>query len=144
MRTGLRDPEQPRRPVARCARQRYASIVSSRRKPWDIVHLGAIFDDEVTSVLASQYRVPSVDLDAYVVEDTVLKVVSRELCERHSLIPVSRTGGSLIVAMTDPTNRDAIDTLTRATGYAIEPVVATKRAIDRAIAKYLRPRPSLN
>ena len=48
-----------------------------------------------------------------------------------SVIPVSRAGSSLIVAMADPTNLHAIDDIKFLTGYNVEPVVASETAIAR-------------
>jgi type IV pilus assembly protein PilB len=39
--------------------------------------------------------------------------VPKDVCQRHGLIPVSRAGSSLIVAMSDPSNLHAVDGRTR-------------------------------
>ena len=56
-------------------------------------------------------------------------------------IPVSRTGNSLIVAMADPTNINAIDDLKFLTGYNIEPVIASETAIHDGDREVLQRRP---
>jgi hypothetical protein len=98
--------------------------------------LGVISDAEVTSFLSQQYRVPTIDLDAYEVAPEILELVPAEMCKKRMVLPVSRAGSSLIVAMADPTNADTIDALKRLTEANIEPVIATEAAIRRAIAKY--------
>lgn len=72
---------------------------------------------------------------SFVASET-LQMVPRELCERHNVLPISRTGTSLIVAMADPTNQLAKGELKLATGYTIEPVIATERALRTAIDRH--------
>ena len=57
------------------------------------------------------------------------------------MLPVSRTGNSLIVAMADPTNLNAIDDLKFLTGYNIEPVIASETAIHARDREVLQRRP---
>jgi type IV pilus assembly protein PilB len=111
----------------------------ARRKkgpPFDPVKLGYMSDDEITNFLSQPYRVPTIDLSDYEIDSEVVKLVSREQCEEHRVVPVSRTGNSLIVAMSDPTNPAAIEELKASTGYNIEPVIATETAILDAIGRY--------
>src|SRR6202050_73018 len=109
---------------------------------YTLAKLGFVSDEEITSFLSQQYRVPTVNLDEYEIEPDILKLVPKEPCERHKVIPVSRTGNALIVAMADPTNLNAIDDLKFLTGYNIEPVIASETAIHNAIEKYYNAGPS--
>ena len=106
-----------------------------------LAKLGFISDDEITNFLSQQYRVPTIDLTDYEIDAEILKLVAKDQCEKHHVIPVSRTGNSLIVAMADPTNLHAIDDLKFLTGYNIEPVIASETAILQTIEKYLQRRP---
>jgi type IV pilus assembly protein PilB len=107
-----------------------------------LARLGYISDNEITNFLSQQYRVPTIDLDEYEIDAEIVKLVSKEQCEKHRVIPVSRTGNSLIVAMADPTNLHAIDDLKFLTSYNIEPVIASETAIGQAIEKYYNAGPS--
>src|SRR5579863_5571854 len=115
---------------------------SGQNLGYTLAKLGFVSDDEITSFLSQQYRVPTVNLDEYEIEPEILKLVPKEPCERHKVVPVSRTGNSLIVAMADPTNLNAIDDLKFLTGYNIEPVIASESAIQTAIEKYYNAGPS--
>ncbi len=103
-----------------------------------LAKLGYISDGEITSFLSAQYRVPAVNLEEYEIEPEVTKLVSKEVCEKHKIIPISRSGSALVVAMADPTNLHAIDDIKFLTGLNVEPVVASETgilgAIDRAYA----------
>ncbi len=101
-----------------------------------LAKLGFVSDGEITNFLSSQYRLPKLNLDECDIEPDLIKLVSRDVCEKHALIPVSRSGSSLIVAMADPTNLHAIDDLKFLTGYNIDPVVASETAVLAAIERY--------
>ena len=100
-----------------------------------LAKMGAISDQEITEFLSQQYRVQSIDLEEYQIEKEILKLISMDVCERHRIIPVSRAGSSLIVAMADPSNLNAIDDIKFLTGYNVEPVVASETAILKAIER---------
>ncbi|MFO0643683.1 MAG: type IV-A pilus assembly ATPase PilB [Polyangiaceae bacterium] len=107
-----------------------------------LAKLGFVSDQDITNFLSQQYRVPTIQLDEYEIDADILKLVQREQCERHKVIPVSRAGSSLIVAMADPTNLHAIDDLKFLTGYNIEPVIASENAILAAIERNYSVGPS--
>ncbi len=98
-----------------------------------LAKLGYISDGEITNFLSAQYRVPAVNLDEYEFDPATLKLVSKEVCEKHKCIPISRSGNALIVAMADPTNLHAIDDIKFLTGFNVEPVVSSETGIAAAI-----------
>ncbi len=104
-----------------------------------LARLGFISDREITNFLSQEYRVPSIDLSAVELDSELGKVVTRDVCEKHKVIPISKAGSSLIVAMSDPTNLHAIDDIKFLTGYNVEPVVASELAIASAIEKLFTP-----
>src|SRR6187455_732941 len=109
---------------------------------YTLAKLGYISDGEITNFLSSQYRLPAINLDEYEIDVEVVKLVTKEVCEKHRIIPVSRSGSSLIVAMSDPTNLNAIDDIKFLSGYNVEPVVASETAIQAAIERYYNAGPS--
>jgi type IV pilus assembly protein PilB len=100
-----------------------------------LAKLGYISDGEITSFLSAQYRVPAVNLDEYEADPEVTRLVSREVCDKHKIIPLSRSGAALVVAMADPTNLHAIDDIKFLTGFNVEPVVASETSIVAAIER---------
>jgi type IV pilus assembly protein PilB len=107
-----------------------------------LAKLGFISDSEITDFLSSQYRLPAINLDEYEIEQDVIRLVSRDVCERHRIIPISKTGSSLVVAMADPTNLHAIDDIKFLTGFNVEPVIASENAITEALERYHGAGPS--
>ncbi|NLN63759.1 MAG: Flp pilus assembly complex ATPase component TadA, partial [Myxococcales bacterium] len=101
-----------------------------------LAKLGYISDKTVTDFIAQQYNVPAIDLEQYEVDPEILSLIPKEVAERHKILPVSRAGTSLVVAMMDPTNLHAIDDIKFLTGYNVEPVVASQSAIEEALGRH--------
>jgi type IV pilus assembly protein PilB len=100
-----------------------------------LVKLGFLSDDEVTVVLSHQYGVPSINLNYFEVDPGVTKLIPMETALKFQVLPLSRVGSSLTLAMVDPTNVFAMDDIKFMTGFNIEPVVASETAISEAIKK---------
>ncbi|MGH7799792.1 MAG: type IV-A pilus assembly ATPase PilB [Thermodesulfobacteriota bacterium] len=101
-----------------------------------LLRLGYISQYELVAFLSKQYGVPAINLDEFEVMPEVLKFIPRESAVKHSLIPINRSGGTLVVAMSDPSNIFAIDELKFATGHNIEVVVASEDSIKNAIERH--------
>ena len=101
-----------------------------------LVKLGFLSDDEVTAVLSRQYGVPSINLSYFEVDPSVIKLIPMETAIKYQVLPLSRVGSSLTLAMVDPTNVFAMDDIKFMTGFNIEPVVASETAITEAIKKH--------
>ncbi len=101
-----------------------------------LVKLGLVSDDDITAVLSRQYGVPSINLKYYEVDPAVIKLVPQETAVRYQIVPLSRVGSTLTIAMTDPTNVFAMDDIKFMTGFNVEPVVASETAISEAIHKF--------
>ncbi|RMG02390.1 MAG: type II secretion system protein GspE, partial [Acidobacteria bacterium] len=101
-----------------------------------LVKLGFVSDEVITDILSKQYGVPSINLEIYQIEEDVIKLIPREMALKYTILPVSRTGATLTLAMADPTNVFALDDVKFHTGLNIEPVIASETSIQEAIAKY--------
>ena len=101
-----------------------------------LVKLGFLNDDEVTAVLSRQYGVPSINLAYFEVDASITKLIPVETATKYQVLPLSRVGASLTLAMVDPTNVFAMDDIKFMTGFNIEPVVASEAAIMEAIKKH--------
>ena len=97
---------------------------------------GPFDETELTAFLSKHYGVPSVNLDDFQIEDSVVQLLSREIARKHMVVPINRIGSSLVVAMSDPSNIYAIDELKFITNFNIEVVVASEVAIREAIDMY--------
>ncbi|QYO68131.1 type IV-A pilus assembly ATPase PilB [Leptolyngbya sp. 7M] len=102
----------------------------------NLVKLGIISDDVITAVLSRQYGVASINLDLFQIEPSVIKLISQEVALKYTVLPVSRSGATLKLAMADPTNVFAMDDIKFMTGLNVEPVIASEASIQMSIGKY--------
>jgi type IV pilus assembly protein PilB len=93
-------------------------------------------DEEITALLSKQYGVPSINLAQFDIDAAVVKLIPSETAHKYQIVPLSRAGATLTIAMTDPTNVFAMDDIKFMTGYNVEPVVASEIAVIEAIQKY--------
>ena len=103
---------------------------------FSLVKLGFVKDEQITALLSKQYGVPAINLAQFKLDLTIIKLVPTETARKYQIIPLSRSGSTLTIAMTDPTNVFAMDDIKFMTGYTVEPVVASEIAIGDAIEKY--------
>jgi len=101
-----------------------------------LVKLGYVKGDDITALLSRQYGVPSINLSDFEIDPVVIKLIPVETAQKYQVVPLSRTGATLTIAMTDPTNVFAMDDIKFMTGYNVEPVVASESAVVEAIEKY--------
>jgi type IV pilus assembly protein PilB len=106
------------------------------RLGFNLVKLGLVSDDMITAVLSRQYGIPSVNLELFQIDEQVLHLIPQEVAQKYSVLPLSRVGASLTLAMVDPTNVFAMDDIKFMTGLNVEPVVVAEASIQQAISKY--------
>jgi type IV pilus assembly protein PilB len=100
------------------------------------ISLGYVRDEEITSLLSRQYGVPSINLDHFEVDPAIIKIIPAETSRKYQILPLSRSGATLTIAMADPTNVFAMDDIKFMTGYNVEPVVASETSLEEAIERY--------
>src|SRR6267142_1675176 len=103
---------------------------------YNLIKLGYVKDEEITALLSKQYGVPSIALTQFEIDPAVVKLVPADTAQKYQIVPLSRSGATLTIAMTDPTNVFAMDDIKFMTGYNVEPVVASETAVADAIARY--------
>jgi type IV pilus assembly protein PilB len=103
---------------------------------YNLVQMGFVKDEEITALLSKQYGVPSINLSQFQIDPAVIKLIPQETATKYQIVPLSRAGATLTIAMTDPTNVFAMDDIKFMTGYNVEPVVASETAVTEAIQKY--------
>jgi len=102
----------------------------------NLVKLGYLTEKQLVDSLSQHFKVPSVDLNGLDIDDAVLKIIPADLARKYTILPVSKTGATITVAMIDPTNVFAMDDVKFMTGYRVEPVIASESAIRVTIDRY--------
>lgn len=101
-----------------------------------LIRLGLVKESELADFLGKQFGLPTIDLNHFEIDPEVIKMVTRQICEKHCVIPVSKAGKSLVVAFADPSNIYVKDDLALLTRCKIEVVVSSEPSIQAAIERY--------
>ena len=101
-----------------------------------LVTQGAITEEQLIGFLSRQYGIPSITLGNFDIDAETLRLVPAAIARKYEVVPVKRIGGTLTLAMADPTNVFALDDVAFMTNLSILPVVAPQAAIRKAIEKY--------
>jgi type IV pilus assembly protein PilB len=109
-----------------------------------LIERGLITEQQLTEALHHQLNIPQVSLFQYPIDDKILPLVSKEFAKRNYIMPFKKEGEKLHVAMADPMDYYTIDDLRLSTGFHIEPAIATKDDISRAISKFYPMDDSMN
>ena len=110
-------------------------------EPFDVVYDAvlareAMTENEIIDLLAENFGVEKVDLGSVTVPDDAIKMIPREVAQKHVALPISKSGSTLRVAFYDPTNVYAQDDLHFLTGFNIQVALAPKSLIAGAIEDY--------
>ena len=102
-----------------------------------VVKLGYVKESDVAQALAQQEHVGSAaaEITADVIDFAFVEKLPRALLERHQVIPLKSDGSELVLAMTDPNDLAAIEEIQFRAGVQIEPAVATRDAIRKALVQ---------
>ncbi len=91
---------------------------------------------DVTSALAEQFGMEIVDLDGVDIASSVVAMVPQEQCHENHVMPIDMFDGILTVAISDPLDLQALDNIRFVINCQVQPVLATREAIDAAISRY--------
>ncbi|HYS54094.1 MAG TPA: type IV-A pilus assembly ATPase PilB [Thermoanaerobaculia bacterium] len=101
-----------------------------------LIKLGFVSEEDITECLSQQFGVPSINLDHFEIDSSVIKLINADVARKYNILPVNKTGATITIAMADPTNVFAMDDIKFMTGYNVEPVVASELGIKAAIDNY--------
>ncbi|MEM1204656.1 MAG: type IV-A pilus assembly ATPase PilB [Acidobacteriota bacterium] len=102
----------------------------------NLVKMGLISEMELVEFLSKQFRVSAINLSQVTVDESVVKLIPADVARKYTIMPVSKAGAKVTIAMLDPTNVFAMDDIKFMTGYNVEPVIASESSIRSAIEKY--------
>ena len=95
---------------------------------------GVVGEKDLVAAVATQVGIPFIDFDHVAVNPTLDRLVPAELARRHLAVAVDLEGADLLVAMVDPSDRDAVTELEQATSWTIKPAIAVRAELRRIVA----------
>ena len=112
----------------------------SSKKLGDIlVEMKLVSGEEILKILGEQMGIPYISMGRAVVEKEAILSLKREVAERFNVIPISKNGGVLHVAMDDPLDIFAIDAIEESSGLEVSQAIASGNEVRTAIEKYYSP-----
>ena len=100
------------------------------------VRLNYMKEEVVLQYLADYFNLPYVDLDTYLIDEKVVKLIPEEVARRHTLIPLFKIGNTLTVALINPLNLLALDEIRNRVKTDVEIALSTEKKIQRAIDQH--------
>ncbi len=101
-----------------------------------LVKMKLVNEDDLTHVLSKGLGIPPIDISRLKIDPDVVKIISKSVAEKNQIMPVSRIGGNLTLAMADPLNIFVIDNIQEITGMTIVPIIGRAPQIQQTIEKY--------
>ncbi|MCK5808003.1 type IV-A pilus assembly ATPase PilB [bacterium] len=112
------------------------SLVAGEKLKELLLKENKISENDLLDIISEQYNVPKIVLRELDIDQEIIEILPKRIVLRHNVIPVSRIGNTLTVAMIDPSDMNAQDDIKFLTDYNIEVVVAAEADIKETIAKY--------
>lgn len=101
-----------------------------------LIKLGFVTEKQIIEVLERQLGFRYVDIANMIISPEITRLVPYDLIERYQVLPISRDGKKIVLAMADPTNFYAIDDVHLASGLEVEAVIALESDIVRLIENF--------
>ncbi len=89
----------------------------------------------ISAAASHEFGVPSMDLDAFEIDTEVVSAVKEQLIRKHRVLPLVRRGKKLYIAVSDPTNLQALDDIRFQTGFGTEAVVVEDDKLEEMVKK---------
>ena len=103
-----------------------------------LVEQGIISEEGLLSLLSEQLYIPTLHLAKYKFDPQIIELIPERMARLYNLIPLSRMGNTLTVAVSDPLNIFALDDLQAFTGCSIDIVLSPQDEISKIIEAQYR------
>lgn len=101
-----------------------------------IEQMNLIDEQVLLDIFAKHLKIQKVDLTKMDIPQAIIELIPKDIVTKFRVIPIDRAGNNIFVAMGDPRNLQAIDTIRFKAGYFAKAVLASELRITEAIDKY--------
>jgi type IV pilus assembly protein PilB len=105
-----------------------------------LVRMKLINEEQLAYLLSEGLHLPVINISRLKIDPAVATSVPVDILKKYQILPISRLGDTLALAMADPLNIFAIDNVQALTGMTIAPVIGRSRDIQEAIDQYCTPK----
>ncbi len=114
-----------------------ASVRAGGSLVQNLVRLGYVADTQLASFFASRLQIPLAESDQFEnLPAFITRLIPTDVVMTHRTVPLMLHQGVLHVAMSDPTDRAALEEISFITGYSASPVAAPDPLVEAAMARY--------
>lgn len=101
-----------------------------------LIELGYVTEEEIVIALATQFNVAYLPLANFAFSEAHEKLIPKELIAKYLCVPLEKIGNLMTVAMSDPTNEEAIRSIEAATKTKVQPFVSTSSEIAKVLEQH--------
>ena len=98
-----------------------------------IVELKFVKESELITSLSEGLGLPLIDLKRFKIDLDIVKIIPVNIARHYQIIPISKMGDTITLAMADPLNIFAIDHVQALTGFKINPIISSVADINQTI-----------
>lgn len=101
-----------------------------------LIDMGLIKEEDLVAALSEGLGIPPISLARCKLPAELKALIPRDMAIQYQIVPVSCLGQTLNIAMADPLNVFALDTVSTMTGLSINPLLATYKDVRDAIDQF--------
>ncbi|MBU1807971.1 MAG: Flp pilus assembly complex ATPase component TadA [Candidatus Omnitrophica bacterium] len=101
-----------------------------------LIWQGYVSQKDIVIAMSQQLNIPPINLSHYQIDKSLIDLIPEKVVKQYLIMPISRIGKMLTIAMVDPLNIFAIDDIKTLTNYQIQPIIASENDIKEAINDY--------
>ncbi|MBF0330703.1 MAG: Flp pilus assembly complex ATPase component TadA [Candidatus Omnitrophica bacterium] len=105
-----------------------------------LVRMGLIDEEQLTFMLSEELQLPIINVSRIKLDPAVVSLIPMDVLKKYQIVPVSRIGGNIALAMADPLNILVMDNVKALTGFNITPVISRPKDIRDALEQQGAPK----
>lgn len=110
---------------------------NGKRIDQSLIDLGMVTEDDVLKAFSSEFGIPYIDLKTVTIDESLLAEFPTSSIYRHSLLPLYRRNGHIVVATGDPLDLNGLDELSTLSGQRLKPVITRGGELSNRIHELL-------
>ena len=99
-----------------------------------LIDLGYINNDDLHSALALQFNYPHIQISKYKLSEEILSLIPKELAQKYKVVPLDKFNDILTVAVFNPSDRQALEVISKITALEVRVFVAYREELEETIA----------
>jgi len=101
-----------------------------------LIEKGFVSEQDLLSLLVKEFHIPTINLSKYKIDPSLKEMIPARIARQYHLIPISKLGKTITVALSDPFNIFAVDDLKTLTNKNVDVVISEESKIAQALDNY--------